>query len=88
MGWLVLVVLMLLGAMGCKGEECSVGETRCSSAGVEFCDGAGHWADLADCQEVSAQQQTLWACCPVDLGMDGKTLHACLPADECVGADR
>ena len=88
MGWLVLVVLMLLGAIGCKGEECSVGETRCSNVGVDVCDGAGHWAEIADCREVSAEQNAPWVCCAVNVGDDSKPLHACLPTSECVESDR
>jgi len=88
MGWLVLTVLLLLGALGCKGQDCSIGETRCSHVGVEVCDGAGHWAELADCREVSAEQNAPWACCAVSLLADGKPLHACLPASDCVEPDR
>jgi len=88
MGWLVLTVLLLLGAMGCKGEDCSVGQTRCSHVGVEVCDGRGHWAEIADCRQVSAEQHAPWTCCAVDVGTDSKVLHACLPADECVETDR
>jgi len=89
MGWLVLAVVLLFGAVGCKGQDCSVGETRCSHVGVEICDGAGHWAELADCREVTAQQKAPWTCCAVSLPELGdRTVHACLPADVCVGADR
>jgi len=88
MGWLMLAVLVLLGAMGCKGEDCSVGETRCSNVGVDVCDGAGHWAEIADCRGVSVEQNAPWACCAVSVGRDSKVLHACLPADECVEVDR
>ena len=87
MGWLVLAVLLLLGALGCKGQDCSVGETRCSDVRVEVCDGAGHWAEVADCREVSTEQNAPWACCAVRVGADSKALHACLPEAECVEVD-
>jgi len=88
MGWWMLAALLLLGALGCKGEDCSVGETRCSEVGVEVCDGTGRWAEIADCREVSAEQHAPWACCAVDAGPDSKPLHACLPTAECVEVDR
>ncbi len=85
----MLVVLLLVGASGCKGADCGVGETRCSDVGVEICDGAGHWAEVADCREVSTEQNATWTCCAFSFRRDGeRAIHACLPVNACVGADR
>jgi hypothetical protein len=88
MRWLVLTVLVLLGALGCKGEDCNVGETRCSLVGVEVCDGAGHWVEISDCRQVSAEQHAPWTCCALTVDSVGTPLHACIPESDCPAVDR
>jgi hypothetical protein len=79
--WLALVLA------GCEHGDCATGTTRCGEGRVEVCDGDGRWSAIADCREVSAQQQAPWACCAVPRAEDGGTpVHACLPQQECEGA--
>ena len=82
-------MLMLSVACGCAGVDCHVGETRCSEGGVEICNGSGRWAEVADCREVSAEQNAPWTCCAVSAREDGtRALHACLPAGLCMEGER
>jgi hypothetical protein len=85
MKWIVMA-LLLMAAVGCGESQCHTGDTRCSHEVVEVC-AAGQWAEVADCRDVSAEQNAPWACCAVSVSDSESALHACLPRAECTGGD-
>ncbi len=80
--WLMLMVA-LFASSACDGTECQTGETRCSGATVEVCNGDSRWEDVANCLDVTASAEPSWRCCAVSGPQDAGSLHACLPVSEC-----
>lgn len=76
---LLLLLVLLFGMPGCR-DDCTTSETRCDGQKAQICTG-NHWVTMQDCEVVSQQSGSPFACCPYP-GDDGGTPagHTCLPS--------
>lgn len=88
-----LIAAALLAAIvmtpGCRvPEQCVPGQTRCAGAQVQICDSGGRYQTFLDCDQVTAQSEQDFMCCPLTEIVDGGEevpAHTCLPVLECRG---